>query len=67
MNNRAALISEYPSNFLPKGAVTIEGYDPAAPEGDTACVVKGMYVDGEFHIQEVIYVMTDYEEDQDNE
>ena len=67
MTYRAALISEYSPNFLPKGAVTIEGYAPASPEGDAACVVKGMYVDGEFHIQEVIYVMTEYEEEQDND
>ena len=56
MNKYTIPVSQYPANFVPKGAATIEGYDSASPEGDTACVVKGMYVDGEFHIQEVIYV-----------
>ena len=48
-------VSQYPGNFIPKGAVTVEGYDPASPSGDTTCVVKGMYVDGVFHVQEVVY------------
>ena len=48
-------VSQYPDNFIPKGAVIVEGYDPASPSGDAACVVKGMYVDGVFHVQEIVY------------
>ena len=47
-------ISEYPSNFIPSRALTFEACDSASTSGDI-CVVKGMYVDGVFHIQEVIY------------
>ena len=48
------LVSEYPSNFIPTGAVSFEACDSASTSGDI-CVVKGMYVDGVCHIQEVIY------------
>ena len=47
------LVSEYPSNFIPSRALTFEACDTAS--GDICVVVKGMYVGGVFHIQEVIY------------
>ena len=49
------LVSEYPSNFIPKGAVLFEAYDPASPSGDATCVGNGMYIDGVLHVQEVTY------------
>ena len=48
------LVSEYPSNFIPSRALTFEACDTTSASGDI-CVVKGMYVDGVFHIQEFIY------------
>ena len=53
--------SEYPFNFIPTGAVSFEACDTASTSGDI-CVVKGMYVDGVFHVQEVIK-----KKEQDNE
>jgi len=49
------LVSEYPSNFIPSRALTFEACDTASASGDICVVVKGMYVDGVFHIQEFIY------------
>ena len=49
------LVSEYPSNFIPSRALTFEGCDTASASGDICVVVRGMYVDRIFHIQEVIY------------
>ena len=54
-------ISEYPSNFIPSRALTFEACDTASTSGDI-CVVKGMYVNGVFHVQEVIK-----KKEQDNE
>ena len=46
------LVSEYPSNFIPSRALTFEACDTASASGDICVVVKGMYVDGMFHIQD---------------
>ena len=56
------LVSEYPSNFIPSRALTFEACDTASASGDICVVVKGMYVDGVFHVQEVIK-----KKEQDNE
>ena len=45
--------SQYPRDFIPKGAEIFVGIDHGSPDGD--CTVKGFYdpQTGEFHIQEV--------------
>ena len=47
--------SDYPADFVPKGAEVFIAVDPAYPDGD--CTVKGFYDQktGEFHIQEVVH------------
>ena len=42
--------SDYPKDYLPKGAEVLIGVD----EGDEDFTIKGFYKDGEFHIQEVV-------------
>ena len=47
-------ISEYPADFVPKGAEVFVGVDQGSPYGD--CTVKGFYDPntGAFHIQELV-------------
>lgn len=45
--------SDYPADFIPKGAKLLIGVDKASPDGE--CTVKGFYKDGEYHIQSVEY------------
>jgi hypothetical protein len=45
--------SDYPTDFIPNGAEIFVGIDYASPDSD--CTVKGFYIDGEFHIQEIDY------------
>ena len=45
-------LSDYPSNFIPKGARTVVGVDEGSPDGD--CTVKGCWLDGVFHVQEIV-------------
>ena len=45
--------SDYPDNYIPAGARTFIGVDPASQDGE--CTVKGFYKDGEYHIQSVEY------------
>ena len=44
-------VSEYPKDFIPAGAKEYIGHDIA--EG-LDWTVKGFYLDGEYHIQEII-------------
>lgn len=53
-DERKIEISDYPSDFIPEGAVVILGVD-YSKDGD--CTVKGFYdpKTGEYHIQEVVH------------
>lgn len=44
--------SEFPENFVPKEAVSFSSYD--AGEGDSSVAVKGFYLNGVIHVQEIV-------------
>jgi hypothetical protein len=44
--------SEYPSDFIPFGAIAFVSTDEGSPDGD--CTIKGFYFDGVLHLQEII-------------
>jgi hypothetical protein len=48
-------ISPYPATYIPKDAKIILAVDEGSKEGDLGCEVKGFYLDGVFHIQEIVY------------
>jgi hypothetical protein len=45
------MISEYPSNFIPKDAKILIGVDYG--KDGTTTTVKGFFKDGVYHIQEI--------------